>query len=124
MDPLTDEFTECTTKTEVEAANLEYLPELFICANDTPLHLSPLLDDFGYNGDTKASDEVTAGTYIPPQGTDEYTKLFLKCARQLAHVATLTVSDRFTRKPYIKRWQSKREKTSSIQSEWLTFWSL
>ena len=124
MDPLTDELIECTTRKEVETANLEYLPELFICANDTPLRLSPLLEDFGYTGDTKAGDEVTAGTYIPPQGTDEYTKLFLKCARQPAHVADLTISDRFTTKNYIKRWQSRREKTSSIQSEWLTFWSL
>ena len=116
VDPLTYELVECTTRKEVETANLEYLPELFLCANDKPLRLSPLLEDFGYTDDTKSGDEVTAGTYIPPQGTDEYTKLFLKCVCRPAHVPDLTISDRFTTKNYTKRWQCRREKTSSSQS--------
>ena len=81
MDPLTDKLIECTTRKEVETAKLEYPPELFFCANDSPLRSSPLLEEFGYTGDTKSGDEVTDGTYILPQGTDEYTKLFFKCAR-------------------------------------------
>ena len=53
---------------------------------------------------------------IAPLGTDEYTKLFLKCARRPAHVPNLTISDKFSTKNYIKRWNSRREKTSSSQS--------
>ena len=98
VDPLTDELIECTTRKEVETSNLEYLPELFLCADNTSVHSSPLLEDFGYTGNTKSGDEVTDGTYIPPQGTDEYTKLFLRCARRPAHVLDLTISDRFTPK--------------------------
>ena len=116
VDPITEEVTEYTSRKDVEQANLEHLPELYLSADDTPLRQPPLLDEFGYTGDTKAGDEVTAGTYIPPEGTDEYTKLFLKCARRPAHVPDLTISDKFSTKNYIKRWKSRREKTSSSQS--------
>ena len=34
--------------------------------------------EFGYTGDTVAGDAVTAGTYSPPDNTDECTKLLLK----------------------------------------------
>ena len=54
-----------TTKHEIEQADIEYLPELFLYADNTPLQSSPLLDDFGYTGDTLTDDEVTAGTYTP-----------------------------------------------------------
>jgi hypothetical protein len=42
---------------------------------------SPLLDDFGYLGETPAANEVLLGTYcIPPSG-NEYTKKFLEMLR-------------------------------------------
>ena len=116
VDPITEEVTEYTSRKEVEQANLVHLPELYLSADDTTLRQPPLLDEFGYTGDTKAGDEVTTGTYIPPEGTDEYTKLFLKCSRRPAHVPDLKISDKFSTKSYIKRWKSRREKTSSSQS--------
>ena len=58
----------------------------------SPLWLSLLLEAFGYTGDTPAGDKATAGTYIPPAGTDEYTKLFLKCAQKPVHVSDPTIS--------------------------------
>ena len=116
MDPDPEEVIECTTRQEVERANLERLPELFLCTDGTPLRSLPLLEDFGYTGDTQAGDSVTTGTYIPPEGKDEYTKLFLKCAQRTSHVPDLTISDRFSTKKYIKRWKCRREKTSSSQS--------
>jgi len=116
VNPDTDEIIELTDRKDVEREHLKHLPELFLCADDTPLRSPPLLNEFGYTGDTAAGDQVTAGTYIPPEGTDEYTKLFLKCAQRPAHVPDNTISDRFTTKNYIKRWKSRREKTSSSQS--------
>ena len=74
------------------------------------------MNNFGYKGDTRAGDEVTTGTYVPPEGTDEYTKSFLKCAQRPSHVPDNTISDKFSTKNYIKRWQSRREKTSSSKS--------
>lgn len=69
----------CTTKQQVEAVNIGYLPELFMCGDNTPLRQSPLLEVFRYIGDTAAGDAVIAGIYIPPPETDEHTKLCLKC---------------------------------------------
>ena len=68
------------------------------------------MNNFGYKGDTRAGDEVTTGTYVPPEGTDEYTKLFIKCAQRLSYVPYNTISDTLSTKNYIKRWQSKQEK--------------
>ena len=95
VDPLTNELIDCTIRKEVETVNLEYLPDLF-SAPMTHLYVWYRYSKIvGYTGDKKSGYEVTAGTYIPPQGTDEYTKLFLKCARQPAHVPDLTISERF-----------------------------
>ena len=93
VDSTTGDIIECTTRKEVEKANLAHLPELFLCADDTPLRSSSLLEEFGYTGNTQAGDEVTEGTYIPTHSIDEYTKLFLKYTRQPAHVSDLTISD-------------------------------
>lgn len=76
---VTNEIHNCTMKQEVEAANIGYLPELFLCGEITPLRQSPLLEAFGYTDDTAAGDAVTAGTYIPPSDTDEYTTPLMKC---------------------------------------------
>ena len=116
MDPLTNESHTCTSKQEVEAAHIKYLPELFLCGDETPLRQNPLLKAFGYRGDTVRGDEVTAGTYIPPPDTDEYTKLFLKCMKRPDHVPESAIPDIFSTNDYVKRWKSRREKTSSSRS--------
>ena len=87
----------------MEKSNLNHLPELFLCADDTPLRSLPLLEAFGYTGDTPSGDKATAGTYIPPVGTNEYTKLFLKCAQKPEHVPDPVISDKTTTENYVKR---------------------
>ena len=69
-DETTNVITKHSTKTAIEQANIEYLPELFLCTNNTPLRTSPLLEEFGYTGDTIAGDAVTEGTHVPPSNTD------------------------------------------------------
>ena len=59
VDSTTGDIIECTTRKEVEKAYLAHLPELFLCADDTPLRSSPLLEEFEYTGNTQAGDEVT-----------------------------------------------------------------
>ena len=70
-------------KEDIEAANKEYLPELFLCADNTPLRKPYMVTNFGYTGDTVAGDAVTAGTFSPPDNTDEYTTLLLRCLKRL-----------------------------------------
>ena len=77
---------EHTTQSAIEQANIEYLPALYLCVDDTSLRTLPLLEEFEYTGDTIAGDEVTAGTYIPPPQTNEYTQLFLKGLKRPDHV--------------------------------------
>ena len=74
VDLVTNERHNCTTKQEVEMANISYLPDFFLCGDNTPVRSSPLLEVFSYTRDTAAGDEVTAGIYTPPSDTDEYTK--------------------------------------------------
>ena len=68
-----------TTKHEIEHVIIEYLSEIFLCADNPQLQSFPLLDEFCYACDTLAGDKVTVGTYISPLGTDEHTQLFLQC---------------------------------------------
>ena len=76
IDPITSEVTEYTNKNDIEHADIPYLSESFLCADDAPLRSSPLLNNFGYKGDAIAEDDVTAGTYVPPPDTDDHTNLF------------------------------------------------
>ena len=111
-----NEVIKYTTKCDIERSNIEYLPELFLCEDDTPLQSPPLLEEFGYIGNTCAGDKVTVGTYIPPPDTDEYTKLFLECFKHPPHIPEKTIKDSFSTSDYVKCWKSRREKTSSSRS--------
>lgn len=73
VDPRTAEITSLRKKQDIEQANIKHLPELFLCANDTPLRQPNMIAEFGYTGDTTTGVEVTEGVYIPPPTTDEYT---------------------------------------------------
>ena len=59
-------------------ANIEYFPEIFLCADDTPLRTPSMVAEFGYTDDTVTGDAVTSENYSPPDNADEYTKLLLK----------------------------------------------
>ena len=74
-----------------------------MCADNTPLRTSPLLEEFDYTGNTITGDEVTAGTYIPFPNTDKHTKLFLERMKRPDHVPETIVKDIFTTKYYVMR---------------------
>jgi hypothetical protein len=44
----------------------------FSQSESTPPMTSPLVDDFGYLGDTPVAEAVLDGTYVAPKGTDPY----------------------------------------------------
>ena len=77
--------TSLRIKTDIEQANIKYLPELLLCADDTPLWKPDMITEFSYTGDTIAGDKVIEGNYIPPVDTDERTNLFLLCICQPTH---------------------------------------
>lgn len=101
VDPVTKEPHNCTTKQDVEVANIGDLPFFFLCGGNIPLRQSALLEDFGYTSDTAAGNAVTVGTYISPSETDEDTKLFLKCTKRLNHVPDSAIPDVFSTKDYV-----------------------
>ena len=107
VDHITNITSNCTTKNEVEKVNNGYLPALFMCADNTHLRSSPLVEEFGYTGDTTAGDEVTAGTYVPPHATDEYTKLFLKCMKRPDHVPESSIAEIFSTDDYVNKWKCR-----------------
>lgn len=113
VDPVTKETRTCTTKQEVKPANIGHLPELFIRGDDTPLRQPPRMYEFGYTGDMAAGDAVNAGTYIPPRGTYENTKLFLKSMKRPDRVPESAISDVFSTKDYVRQWKTRRGETSS-----------
>lgn len=89
-DPSTKVVKECTTHLDILHAKIQYLPELFLCADNTPLLYFTLLNDFGFAGDTISGDESTAGIYIyiyiPAPDTDEHTITYFKCMKRHDHI--------------------------------------
>jgi hypothetical protein len=60
----------------------------------------PLLSELGFLGDGPAIDDILAGTYIPPDGTDYYAALLLQKMKILEAIkrlppvkATVTMAD-------------------------------
>ena len=70
------------------------------------------MEDFGYTGDTLTGDEIREGNYIPPQGTDEHTHLFLRCLKRPSHVPDGTIPTKFSTVYYINWWKTRRKRTS------------
>jgi hypothetical protein len=69
---------ERATKDEVEQACMEENEQRFRQANDTPFMKSPLVEEFGYLGIGENARAVLAGTYVPPQGTNEFAVMLLE----------------------------------------------
>ena len=103
-------------QSDIERENLTYMASLFQSANDTPLRTAPLVQEFGYIGDTVAGDEVTAGIYNPPTAVDEHTKLFLHCCSRPPQVLCDDKVIQMSPQEYADRWSTCREKTSSSPS--------
>ena len=55
-----------------KAALKEYERRLRL-TEDTPLMTQPLVDQFGYLGNTQYAQQVLDGVYTPPPRTDVYT---------------------------------------------------
>jgi len=47
-------------------------------SEDTDFLTSPLVEEFGFQGNEQAENDVLQGSYVPPPSTSHYAKLFLK----------------------------------------------
>jgi len=55
----------------------------FTQTRDTPLRRAPLRQLLGDLADTDAADDILQGTFVPPQGVDEYFVALLKLLKKM-----------------------------------------
>ena len=67
-----------TDKVEIEQALMQEYEAKYHLAESSPFLKAPLLHDFGQLGLTPNTDRVLNGIYECPQGTNKYTKCFIK----------------------------------------------
>jgi hypothetical protein len=77
---------ECDTKDTVEAACIRENTARFSQTEGTPGMMSPLLDDLGYLADTDAAEQILAGTYVVPEGTDKQVRRQTYCGVENARI--------------------------------------
>ena len=82
--------------------------------NHSPFLQEPLLSDFGYTGATPSADAVLDGTYQPPPGTDDLTRLLLQhMARPPSISAHTTSPDWVSTEDHQRSWSRAKEYTSA-----------
>ena len=69
---------ECITPDAITDALLEANESKYHQCDASPFLQQPLLDDFGFLGDTPAAEAVLNGTYQPPDGTPPLVALLLR----------------------------------------------
>ena len=107
----------CTVKEDVEAAIHEEIDVRFGRADSAPICRGPLFDLLGYTADTDAAVEILQGTFKPPEGTSEGTKIIL---REIARIWQLLeakeIDIRITQEDFRYYWSRAKERTSSSRS--------
>jgi len=68
----------CDTKERIEEVLLPINKAKVHSSEDTDFLTSPLVEEFGYQGNEQTENAVLQGTYVPPPSASHYSKLFLK----------------------------------------------
>ena len=108
---------ESTVRTEIEEILRSVNKEKIRASDNTPFMQELLSAAFGFLNDTPATDEVLMGTYVPPPGTDAYSRILLQMLkfpdavfkgnipfRPCTHIST---------EDHIAGWKRAKEKTSA-----------
>jgi hypothetical protein len=77
----------------------------------------PLYDLLGPLAMTKAEDEILAGTFIPPEGTDPFVVKLLPHLKRVPG-AQDKKPPTFTKEIHCEGWKKQKERTSSGPSGW------
>ena len=104
--------------TTVELTDQEGMIKAIVNENRKKFHQSetscpflnfPLLHEFGPYGTTKNIEKVLSGTYVCPENTDEFTKLFIQTCK------AKEVKTQLERTPayYKNSWKKMKEKTGT-----------
>jgi hypothetical protein len=116
------ETVEFTTQAEVHEAIWDNIHRRrFYLAEEAPICLSPLRDEFGYNADTEVGEEVLEGRYHYDPDFDQHTREILEeAASTRAIIPKNSVDDIIRSGCWGGFWSKTREETSSSESG-LTF---
>ena len=82
-----------------------------IQSSNTPFMQPPLNQHFNSFEDTTHVLQILKGTYVPPENTDPFAKIFLKYLQQPPDVPDISTT--WNKAQYRLSWQRRREKTSS-----------
>ena len=97
----------------VEAAIIENNTTRFRLTENTPPMQEPLVSELGFEGTTEAAEQILAGTYVCPPGTDQYTRLFLEALQAPDPGTGIPISTLISADAYVHYWRHAKERTSS-----------
>jgi hypothetical protein len=112
------QVTEITDQQEVEQEIWRQIHgKRFYLAEQAPICQGRLRGDFGYLANTRAAEQVLAGTYNPDEEIDEGTRgLFDEIAAIRAEIPKNSVDTLVKHPIWQQRWKKAQEKTSSSES--------
>jgi hypothetical protein len=107
-------FVECSHPIEIAEALTIANESKYRQCDHSPFLQAPLLSAFGYIGDQPATDQVLAGAYIPPPGTDPFTCQLLQCMAIPPQLRAPEVPASFiTSADHASGWSRMKEYTSA-----------
>ena len=116
------ELVEFTSQAEVHEAIWSNIHrKRFFLAEEAPICNTPLREEFGYNADTEAGEEVLEGVFQFDEEFDEHTRdIMEETSRTRAIIPKNSVDDIIRSGCWGSFWSKAREETSSSESG-LTF---
>jgi hypothetical protein len=100
---------------DVEAAIMANNEARFRLTEDTPMMNQDFVADLGYLGCTVNAERILEGTYECPDGTDDFTRIFVDNMKRRTEPGP-GISGTLTKEDYKRYWKKAREKTSSSYS--------
>jgi len=104
----------CDTKERIKEVLLLVNKAKVHSSEDTDFLMSPLVEEFGYQGNEQTENAVLQGTYVPPPSASRYSKLFLKHC--VAPPGLPISDDQVSTADHCKGWKQAKERTSGGQS--------
>jgi hypothetical protein len=112
---------ECDTKITVEDACIRENSARFSQTEGTPAMLSPLLDDLGYLADTDQAEDILHGTYVVPDGTDQYAAKLIAELRMPDSIKHGNATSQYvSTQEHVSGWKKQKEGISA-DPDGLTF---
>jgi len=106
--------TLCDTKERIKDVLLPVNKAKVHSSEDTDFLTSLLVEEFGFQGNEQAENNVLQGSYVPPPSTSRYAKLFLKHC--VAPPGLPISNDRVSTADHCKGWKRAKERTSGGRS--------